>query len=262
MSHVSLELIITMIVNCVNDPNGLNMYPSFCICFSKVAMFRHFCFCSGASSEGPNAQKFFSFLNNFSEYGILMLMESPWLQKAPHMSHDDVLQEYLLQVSHFVHLLMISALLILDHSLIVSAYTPWKWLAQRETELRSTVNSPQTSHKTLWTSVEVFPCIVLILMCDLQSSTVTVPETCAGSISSCCYLNKDYAVQETKHMLLPQAFNWNWRNFHCCCVIQSAVLPTCALLMKCPSYYVNSDLVCYICHKHVGTCCWPHLVFT
>ena len=37
-------------------------------------------------------------------------------------------------------------------------------------------------------------------------------------------------------MLLPQVFNCNWHNFHWDCIIQSTVLPPCALFMKWPTY--------------------------
>jgi hypothetical protein len=63
------------------------------------------------------AQKSFSCLNRLLEFGILTLVESPWFQKVPHMSHDDLVQEHLTQVSHLVHLLMFSAFLAFDQRL-------------------------------------------------------------------------------------------------------------------------------------------------
>ncbi|KAJ4429268.1 hypothetical protein ANN_26271 [Periplaneta americana] len=53
---------------------------------------------SQASSDEPIVEKCFSSLNRLSEeYGILTLVESPWLQKVPHMLHDDLLQDHLSQ---------------------------------------------------------------------------------------------------------------------------------------------------------------------
>ena len=49
-------------------------------------------------------------------------------------------------------------------SLSVLTYTPLKRLAQRETVLRSTVNSPQTSLKAPWISVGFLPRKVSILI--------------------------------------------------------------------------------------------------
>ena len=52
-------------------------------------------------------------------------------------------------------------------SLFMLTQPPWKRLAQRETALRPTVNTPQTSFKAPW--------IPLGLTCDLWSEIVTVP---------------------------------------------------------------------------------------
>ena len=53
-----------------------------------------------------------------------------------------------------------------------------------QTVLRSTVCSPQTSSKALRISVGVLPSKVSILMCDLWSSTVKVPEAPADAVSN------------------------------------------------------------------------------
>lgn len=62
-------------------------------------------------------------LNDLSEYGILMLVESPWSQKFPHVLHDNLFLEHPAQVLHSIHLLMFPVFL--------------------------AVNSPQTSLKAL-----------------------------------------------------------------------------------------------------------------
>ena len=59
----------------------------------------------------------------------------------------------------FFNLLMFSASLVLGHCSMLTQ-PPWKWLAQWETVLQSTVNSPQTSLKALWISVGFLPCKV------------------------------------------------------------------------------------------------------
>ena len=61
-------------------------------------------------------------------------------------------------------------------------------------------------------------------------------------ISSSRYLNTEYAMDETKNVLLPQAFNCNWHNFHCCCVIQSAVLPHLCIINEIPPYTLSTHL--------------------
>ena len=68
-------------------------------------------------SEGPIGHKFFFSANHLSKYGILMLVKSQYLVIFPCVSLDDLLQESPPQVSHFIHLLMFSAFLALDHRL-------------------------------------------------------------------------------------------------------------------------------------------------
>ena len=68
-----------------------------------------------SSSEGPIRHKFFFSANCLSKYGIVMLVKSQYLAIFPRTSLDDLVQESLPQVSHFVHLLMFLAFLALGH---------------------------------------------------------------------------------------------------------------------------------------------------
>jgi hypothetical protein len=131
-----------------------------------------------SSSEGPIGHKFLFSANRLSKCGILMLMKSRYLVIFPRTSLDDLLQESPPQASHFVHLLMFSAF---------PTRSSRKRVAQWETVLRSTVYSPQTSRKAMRISVGGLPRKVSILMYDLWSSTVTVPEVPADASLTLVY---------------------------------------------------------------------------
>jgi hypothetical protein len=70
-----------------------------------------------SSSEGPIWHKIFFSANHLSKYGVLMLVKSWYLVIFPRSSLDDLLQERPPQVSRFLHLLIFTAFLALDHRL-------------------------------------------------------------------------------------------------------------------------------------------------
>ena len=101
---------------------------------------------------------------------------------ALHMLHNDLLQKHLPQASHFFHLLMFSAFLIIGH-LSMLTQPPRKTI----TTTKRLYYGPLWTHKKFHSKPRGFlPHKVLILMYDLWSEIVTVPDTPTGFISSSC----------------------------------------------------------------------------
>ena len=91
------------------------------------------------------------------------------------------------QASHFFHLLMLSAFLVLHHGLCSHNHHPSrKRLAYRETVLWSSVNSPQSSLKALWISVGFLPYGgYLLSQWNCSCSKACVFQTVCGRVLSC-----------------------------------------------------------------------------
>ena len=139
----------------------------------------------------------------------------PWLSKFLHMLHDDLLQEHLPQGHTRSSVVDVLGLPCLE-SLSMLTQPPRKRLPQRETVLRSTVNSPQTSLKAPWISVGFF--FFLVSSFDLNVWPLI------WNSRSTRHLQAPFLVLVKQiwsilliqwiHVLLSQVFNCNWSNFH------------------------------------------------
>ena len=170
-------------------PSTLNLRSS------NVATSRHFCSCSAVKQWGTHQAQFFFFCklfvkirNNVDEIPAVCDISS-------HIAQWSCARKSATSFT-LCSSVDVFGLPGLGSSFMVT-HPSRKWAAQRETVLQSTVCSPQTSRKAVWISVGFMPHKVSILMYDLWSSTVTVPEALADAMSNTRQFKMAYTREVT-----------------------------------------------------------------
>jgi len=160
------------------------------------AISRRFCFCSAVNKWGTHRAQIFLFCKSFVKIQNIDVGEIPVpCDISSHVAQRSSARKS--ATSFTLHSSVdVFGLPGLGSSFMVTRPS-LKRVAQRETVLWSTVCSPQTSRKALWISVGVLPRKVSILMYDLWSSPVTVPEAPADAMSNIRQFKMAYTREVT-----------------------------------------------------------------
>ena len=182
-NSASKWLINVSLIATIGPNNGWS--STWNLSFCKVAMSRRFCFCSAIKQWGTHVAEIILFFKSLVKIRNTDVAGTPvYLESSSYIARRSSSRasatSFTLPSS--VDVLGLPGL----GSLSMFKQSPRKRLAHQETVLRSTVNSSQTSFKTPWISVGILPHKVSILIYDLWSEIVPVPDTPAGSISSSC----------------------------------------------------------------------------
>jgi len=204
------------------------------LCFSNVAISRHFCFRSAVKQWGTHRAQIFLFFKSFVKIRNTDVGEIPVACDIfSHVARSHARKSAtLFTLPSSVDVFGLPGL----GSFFVATCPSRKRVSQRETVLRSTVCSPQTLCKALWIPVGFLPRKVSILTYDLWSSTVTVPEAPADAMSNTRQFKTAYAREVTNTRAASPSLHLFWHDFYRDCIIHSTVLPPCALFLKWPTY--------------------------
>jgi len=124
-----------------------------------------------------------------------------------------------------------------------------KWDTHRDTVLRSTTLSLQTSSKALWISVGFFPRKVSILMYDHWSLSKIWLQSVSSSISWLCFAEqgRDHVACQYAHSILYWSLAHSCRKNQNKCIILLAAQTQCALLLKWPGLSTKQQSICILC---------------